>query len=110
MTAWTPIASTDQINHLPSGLLASGEANYADFLQVMPSADYRYVQQPSLIQPSGLYFQSHISSGIYSLQSGIYDFSIFNPYVHYYQKQASPLYITPSSLLVAASSYFPYGR
>jgi hypothetical protein len=71
----------------PSGVFASGEANFFDIEQSI-SGYNSFVEASSIFSPSGFVYISgeHLSNANVSQESGINDFNIFNPYIHYIAK------------------------
>lgn len=87
---YQPLTSAEKSAHLtnryPSGVLASGEANFFDFKQPVLNVAISPPPLPSSIfSPSGtsFLFNNKLSNGVESKASGINDFKIFNPYIHY---------------------------
>jgi hypothetical protein len=70
-----------------SGVFASGEANFFDIDQSI-SGYKNFPEESSIFSPSGFIYISgeHLSNAYVSKESGINDFNIFNPYIHYVAK------------------------
>ena len=70
-----------------SGVFASGEANFFDIDQSISSYK-NFLETSSIFCPSGFIYISgeHLSNAYVSKESGINDFNIFNPYIHYVAK------------------------
>lgn len=91
--AYRPLTEQEKTFHIdpngmyPSGIFASGEANFFDFSQTI-SGYKDFVEASSIFTPSGFIYPSgeHLSNAFLSKESGINDFNIFNPYIHYIAK------------------------
>lgn len=85
MSLFTPLTYEEKYVHLqyPSGILASGEANFADTSQVEIVNTFDTVNSP--LNRNGLNFteNSYLSNASLSRDLSINDFQIFNSYVHY---------------------------
>jgi hypothetical protein len=92
MGLFSPLTSEQKFIHIqpltgpgdwPSGILASGESNFADPTQL--DSGRAFTTSSPLLNHSGLYFTENnaLSNGPFSRDCSINDFSIFNPYVHY---------------------------
>lgn len=70
-----------------SGVFASGEANFFDIDQ-STSGYKNFPEASSIFSPSGFIYTSgeYLSNAYVSKESGINDFNIFNPYIHYVAK------------------------
>ena len=118
--AFRALTSEEKLAHYPSGVMASGESNFFDAKQrvspsgfainsIYPSPDDFasgvFVTSPSgektasdsIFNTYGLV--SDFSNGPDSLETvinrGIHDFTIFNPYIHYYSVEASAGTVVP---------------
>ena len=96
--AFRPLTDEEKMSHFPSGVLASGEALFYDTRQTAPINE-TYPDPSGFISESGIYATYAkndggvpLESGLFSMNGlvshfsnrGITDFSIFNPYIHYY--------------------------
>jgi hypothetical protein len=92
MGLFSPLTSEQKFIHIqplngpgdwPSGILASGEANFEDPTQL--DSGRAFTTSTALLNHSGLYFTENnaLSNGPFSRDCSINDFSIFNPYIHY---------------------------
>ena len=117
--AFRALTDAEKMAHFPSGVFASGEALFYDTRQTVPiNATY---PDPSVFSSaSGIYatyaknvptpnplgstfgmgglvsdFSNSVASVAQLINRGITDFSIFNPYVHYYSVAQSPGAVVP---------------
>ena len=92
MGLFSPITSEQKYIHIqplsgpgnyPSGILASGEANFEDPTQL--DSGRLFTTVAPLLNRYGLNFTENtaLSNANFSLNFSINDFSIFNPYIHY---------------------------
>jgi|688.fasta_scaffold134944_2 hypothetical protein len=91
----TPIESGSHISITrPVSIVASGEANYFDFLQV-PTFNTSVVASTSIIEPSGLEFLQNdkLSNAKRSRDNAVIGIDIFNPYIHYIDNGGMPFKI-----------------
>ena len=120
--AFRTLTSEEKIAHYPSGVMASGESNFFDARQgVSPSGfainsvypsphDFVFVSGAFVTSPSAEKTASDSIFSTYGLVSdfsngpaslaevinrGIYDFTIFNPYIHYYNIEAPVSAVVP---------------
>ena len=107
--AFRALTGEEKMAHFPSGVFASGEALFYDTSQTTP-INATYPDPSGFISESGIYatyaknasdpvgsifgmdgLVSDFSNGALSIADliarGITDFSIFNPYIHYYSMQ-----------------------
>ncbi len=139
--AFRPLTDEEKMAHFPSGVFASGEALFYDTSQsgVFLPINETYPHPSGFISESGIYatydknlgsgssestfsmngLVSHFSNGNASITEliarGITNFSIFNPYIHYYSvEQPTGTVVpypagTPSSGVVKKPVYIDYG-
>ena len=105
--AFRPLTDEEKLSHFPSGVFASGEALFYDISQT-PPINETYPDPAEFNSASGIYatyakndssypvssifgmvdLESDFSNSLASITDliarGITDFSIFNPYIHYY--------------------------
>ena len=106
--AFRPLTDEEKLSHFPSGVFASGEALFYDISQT-PPINETYPSPAEFNSASGIYATYAKNDSSYSVNSsifgmvdlesdfsnslasitdliarGITDFSIFNPYIHYY--------------------------
>ena len=105
--AFRPLTDEEKLSHFPSGVFASGEALFYDTKQA-PPINETYPDPAEFNSASGIYatyakndssypessifgmvdLESDFSNSLASITDliarGITDFSIFNPYIHYY--------------------------
>jgi hypothetical protein len=84
MGLFTPLTSGEKsLSEFPSGVLASGEANFEDTSQTETVTVFTTVTP--LLNRNGFNFTENVnlSNAPLSRDLSINDFSIFNPYIHY---------------------------
>jgi hypothetical protein len=107
--AFRALTSEEKLAHLPSGVFASGEALFYDTRQTTPINE-TYPDPAGFSSASGIYatyaknasnpvvsifgmgglvsdFSNSVASVAQLINRGITDFSIFNPYIHYYSME-----------------------
>jgi hypothetical protein len=128
--AFRALTSGEKLAHFPSGVFASGEALFYDTRQTVPiNATYPHPSEFS--NASGIYatyaknasnpvvsifgmggLVSDFSNGPASVATlinrGITDFSIFNPYIHYYSVAQSPGATVPYPAGSASATQVPF--
>jgi hypothetical protein len=103
-TLYRPLTPTESGSHIaitrPISIMASGEANYADFSQTtfVPSGNStieNLISASSIIAPSGLEFLQNdaLSNAKRSRDNAVSGINIFNPYIHYIDDGGMPFKI-----------------
>jgi hypothetical protein len=86
MGLFTPLTYEQKYGHLsnPSGVLASGQANFEDPLQIETTTVF--TSSVPLLNRNGLVYteNNYLSNAKQSRDFSINDFQVFNPYIHYY--------------------------
>ena len=115
--AFRALTPEEKLAHLPSGVFASGEALFYDTRQT-PPINGTYPDPAAFSSASGIYatyaknasmpaapmagmvgLLSDFSDGLASIAQlinrGITDFSVFNPYIHYYSTESPTGIVIP---------------
>lgn len=123
--------TSEQKKQQPSGLLPSGEANFFDFSQsdinsiyphpsgtvvngvFVPSGFFpTYPNAANPVEKSGIFNYDDLSSRFSNVSqvSGlkIESFEVFNPYIHYYRVDNTPVKIPYVSTYKVSINYNPY--
>ena len=128
--AFRPLTDEEKLSHFPSGVFASGEALFYDISQT-PPINETYPSPAAFNSASGIYatyakndssypvssifgmvdLESDFSNSLASITDliarGITDFSIFNPYIHYYSVAQPIGTVVPYPVTAATSTQDP---